>query len=420
MSHHRSALRYGTAIALIMVSLTMLPPARAANVVSLTYYYPIGVAGPLAKIMSGLVDDFNTAHPGIHVTPVFAGSYQQTLAKIETGLQSGTPPDVAVLNATALFDLLHLQAIQPVDSLVSAGDFYPAFLANAHAQGHYWSVPFQRSTVVLYYNATAFAQAGIKHAPTTWAELVRDAQALTTSNRYGIEIPSSGTSYWLFAPFSVEGGSDLTSPDGTKAYFNTPAALNALSFWYKLAHTYKAMPSGVINWLTAPTDFEAGHAAMIVHSSGSLAAILKGSSFKVGVAFMPSSTHQGTVTGGGSFYLFKGLSAEKQAAVITFVKWMTSPTIAARWSIATGYVGVSPRVYQTSIMKAYVATHPQALVAARQLAIAHAEPSTYQLNQIYDVIDAAIQSVIDGQAQPSAALSAAQKQADQILAPFAH
>ena len=34
--------------------------------------------------------------------------------------------------------------------------FYPAFMANSHADGKTWSVPFQRSTAIFYYNKEAF------------------------------------------------------------------------------------------------------------------------------------------------------------------------------------------------------------------------------------------------------------------------
>jgi len=416
-------LRGALAVALVglALALSVVPPARAAPAtVNLTYYYPIGVAGPLAPLMNGLVSDFNAAHPGIHVTPVFAGTYQQTLAKVETGLQAGAPPDVAVLNATALFDLLHLQAIEPVDALVRTGDFYPAFLKNAYAQGHYWSVPFQRSTVVLYYNATAFAQAHLTRPPATWAELVQDARTLTARGRWGLEIGSSGAAYWQFAPFVVESGGALVDDSGTRVSFSARAARAALTFWSRLAGRDKVMPPGVIDWTTAPSEFAAGHAAMTVHSSGSLTAILKAAHFTVGVAFMPANTRPGTITGGGDFYLFKGLTPAKRAAVLTFIGWMTAPDIAARWSTRTGYIGVSPRVYQTVTMRRYLAAYPQALVAQRQLAVAYPEPAAYALNHIYDILDSAIQSVMDGSASPGSALAGAQRQADQVLSGYRH
>ena len=52
--------------------------------------------------------------------------------------------------------------------------FFPALLANSRAQGKIWSVPFQRSTVVLYWNKEAFRAAGL--ATRTLAKLIDHIQ----------------------------------------------------------------------------------------------------------------------------------------------------------------------------------------------------------------------------------------------------
>lgn len=394
--------------------------AAATKTTNLTFYFPVGVAGPLAQIMTNMVNQFNQGHAGIKVTPVFAGNYQQTLAKVETAIQGGNPPAVAVLNHTAEFDLLHLQAIDPLDSVVQQGNFYPAFLKPS-IQGHNWGVPFQRSTVVLYYNKDAFKKAGLdpNHGPSTWSELVQDGQKLEKAGYTGIEIPSDGTVYWTFEPWATEAGQNLGGSDGTQVYFNSTAAKDALNFWMDLSHKYHIMPSGIIQWNTVPTDFESGKVGMITHSSGSLASILQKSNFNVGVSFLPKDKSQYlTGLGGGDLFLFKGLSPAEHDAALTFIKWMSAPAQAAAWSLQTGYIGSSPQVYQQPAMVNYVTKHPQAKVAPAQLEYAQPELSTYQLNQVYDVIDSAIQSVMDGQSSVDAALNQAQQQATSILATY--
>lgn len=394
--------------------------AGGAKATDLTFYFPVGVAGPLAEIMTGMVNQFNQDHPGIKVTPVFAGNYQQTLAKVETAIQGGNPPAVAVLNHTAEFDLLHLQAIDPLDSVVSQGDFYPAFL-KPEIQGHNWGVPFQRSTVVLYYNKDAFKKAGLNpsHGPQTWSQVVQDGQKLEKAGYTGIEIPSDGTVYWTFEPWATEAGQNLGSSDGAHVNFNSQAAKDALNFWMDLSHKYHVMPSGIIPWNSVPTDFESGKVGMITHSSGSLASILKKANFNVGVSFLPKDKSQYlTGLGGGDLFLFKGISQAQHDAALTFIRWMSAPAQAAQWSLQTGYIGSSPKAYEEPAMKAYLAKHPQAKVAPAQLQYAQPELSTYQLNQVYDVIDSAIQSVMDGQASVNSALDKAQQQANSILAPY--
>lgn len=394
--------------------------SNASSDVNLSFYFPVGVAGPLAEIMTKMVDQFNQGHPGIHVSPVFSGNYPQTLAKVETAIQGGNPPAVAVLNHVAVYDLIHLQAIEPLDSVVQNGDFYPAF-TQPTVQGHVWGAPFQRSTVVLYYNKDAFKKAGLdpSHGPRTWDELVADGQKLQKIGMTGIELPSDGTVYWTFEPFATEAGQNLGGNDGSHVNFNSPAAKKALQFWMDLSHKYQVMPTGILPWSSAPTDFDSGKVGMILHSSGSLASILKKATFDVGVSFLPKDQNTYlTGLGGGDMYLMKGLSQSQHDAAVKFIEWMTSPEQAAAWSLQTGYIAGTPKAYDQPAMKQFTQEHPQALVAPAQLQYAQPELSTYQLNQVQDVIDSAIQSVLDGQAGVSDALDKAQQQANTILAPY--
>ena len=67
-----------------------------------------------------------------------------------------------------MFTLIDEDAIAPIDDFVKTDadrawlkGFYPAFMANSQAGGKTWGVPFQRSTVVMYYNKEAFKEAGL-------------------------------------------------------------------------------------------------------------------------------------------------------------------------------------------------------------------------------------------------------------------
>ncbi len=139
------------------------------NAVEISLHYPVGVSGPLAKIVDGYVADFNQQTPTIKVTPVYDGDYPSTVAKVLQLAQAGTPADVAIINAAAIYQMTDADAVMPLDDLIArsdAGDayikdFYPAFMANSQMGGHTWSIPFQRSTLVLYYNKDLFQQAGI-------------------------------------------------------------------------------------------------------------------------------------------------------------------------------------------------------------------------------------------------------------------
>lgn len=425
--------RWSAVLLALAVVLSLLRALPAGAAVELKFYYPVSVSGPLARVMDGMVADFNRIHPGVHVTPIFAGGYDEAMAKTQTAVLGGNPPDVAVLLSTDLFTLLDMHAIVPLDGYIDeAGgdrfrnDFFDAFWLNSRVGKTTYSIPFQRSTIVLYYNEDAFRQAGLDPAkpPRTWDELAQDAQRLTVRDasgnvtRWGVGIPTTGFTYWLFQGFVAEAGqARLASPDGTEVYFDTPQTHRALTFWLRL-QDMKVEPKGITDWATLPSQFVAGRFAMIYHSTGSLTFVRTSAQFKFGTAFMPADKRYGTPTGGGNLYIFRSVPPERQRAAWQFIQWMTAPQQAARWSQASGYVAVRKSAYNIALYQEYVRAFPQALTARDQLPYAQAELSTHQSGQIQKIFSDNLQAALTGAKTPDQALRTAQQQADQVLSQF--
>lgn len=404
----------------------------AGKVVDLSLHYPIGVSGPLAKILDGYMSEFSKQNPDIKVTPVYDGDYTSTIAKVLQLIQAGTPPDLAIVNAAGIYSMTDANAVMPLDDLIAksggqayTNDFFPAFMANSQIGGHVYSIPFQRSTLVMYYNEDAFKQAGIASAPQTWDELVQDGQKLTQKDangnitRYGVGFPSSGTVYWEFQALAIEAGKNVASnTKGNEVYFNDPASVTGLQFLIDLNKKYNVTPAGTVDWNTLPSSFAAGKYAIIFHSTGSLTNVLKTAQFKVGVAFLPKKVQYGTPTGGGNLYIMKGIPADHVAAAWKLVQWLSSPEMEARWSIDSGYVAPRKSAYDTQTLKDYTAKYPQALVARDQLQYAQNELGTHQMAQVQQILSDAIQAGITGKSEPKAALDAAQQKAQQILSQY--
>ncbi len=134
----------------------------------LTWYFPVAVGGPITKMIEKMAEDFNKEHPDIVVKPIYTGTYEETMTKVQTNIQGNDPPDLAVLLSTDLYTLMDMDAIIPLDEWIKKDkaeemikDFYPAFMENSITNGKTWSIPFQRSTIVLYYNKDAFKESGL-------------------------------------------------------------------------------------------------------------------------------------------------------------------------------------------------------------------------------------------------------------------
>lgn len=403
--------------------------APAAAETKITFYYPVAVGGPVTKIVDGMVAEFEKEHPEIKVEAVYSGSYQDTIAKILTAVKGGNAPNVAVALSTDMFTLIDEDAILPFDAAAGKdaatwfAGFYPGFMANSQTGGKTWGIPFQRSTVVMYWNKKAFQEAGLdpEKAPATWAEMREAAAKLTKRDAsgnvttWGIEIPSSGFPYWLFQGLTTENDAILMNEAGDKVAFDDPKVVEALQYWIDLSTKDKVHPAGIVEWGTTPKDFLEGKTAMMWQTTGNLTNVRKNASFPFGVAMLPANKRLGSPTGGGNFYMFKGSSADQQKAVVEFVKWMTTPERAADWSIATGYVATQPAAFQTAKMKAYLADFPQAAVARDQLEHAVAELSTHDNQRVAKAFNDNLQAALTGTKTAAQAMKDAQAEADRIL-----
>jgi sn-glycerol 3-phosphate transport system substrate-binding protein len=387
----------------------------------LTMYYPIAVGGSLTQVVDGIVDSFEAENPDIKVNAVYSGNYDDTRVRALSALNSGEPAQLAVMFSIDAYDLIEQDLILPFDDLTSDSDwlnsFYPALMANGQIEGKTWGIPFQRSTIVAYYNKDLFRAAGLdpEAPPTTWDELISAGKALTKDDTYGLMIPSTGYPYWMFQALAIQNGKEVMSDDGLTTYFDDPAVVDTLKFWQSLSAEHGIMPTGTVEWGTLRQAFLEGQTAMMWHSTGNLTAVKKNASFDFGVAELPANVRKGSPTGGGNFYIFKDTSEEEQAAAMKLIQFMTSPEQAAAWSIATGYMGVSPAAYETEALKAYTAEFPPALVARNQLENAVAEFSTFETARVRDGLNNAIQSALTGAKSPEDSLGEAQAAAERLL-----
>ena len=404
--------------------------AAFAQKTEVSFYFPIAVGGPITKIIDGYASQFNKENPSYNVTPVYSGTYQETIVKVLTAHKAGKPPTSAILLSTDTFTLADEGAIAPIDDFVKTDadrawlkSFFPAFLLNGQFDNKTWGVPFQRSTVVLYWNKQLFKEAGLdpNKPPQTWAETISMGQKLTKKDasgnvtQWGIQVPSSGFPYWLFQGFSTQNGGILANAAGNAVKYDDPKVVEALQYWVDLSRKYGIHPPGVVEWGTTPRDFLERKVAMIWTTTGNLTNIRSNAKFDFGVAMLPAGERRGSPTGGGNFFIFKKATAAEQEGAYKFAQWLTQPERAAQWSIDTGYVAVSPASYETAALKKYAADFPPALVARDQLPHAVAELSTHDNQRVTKALNDGLQAALTGAKTPAQAMKDAQTEANRLL-----
>lgn len=401
----------------------------SGETISLQFFYPVGVAGPLAQAIESYVAQFNEEYPNIEIEPIFTGNYFENMARAQAAIEAGSPPDVAILLATDIYVLRDMDAVISLDDYIAGengldiDDFYDAFMYNSESEGQVWGIPWQRSTPILYYNKDAFREVGLdpEQPPANWDELVEFGKMLTVRDgdnveRWGVEIPASD---WIFANFAIQAGQHLGSQEDDPCIvnINTPEAIQAGEFVRSLQAEHQIMPDGVVQWGTAPADFIAGAAAMIYHSTGSLSSILADAPFEVGTAFMPAGpAGYGAHTGGGNFYIMKDIDPAHQDAAWTFVQWMTSPEQLGQWGIDSGYIAPRAASWETDPLLSYSEEVPQSVTAREQLQYALKEfPTTLQGPEMKQITVQAVEAIYTGQFTPEEAMQQLADRATEVL-----
>lgn len=413
--------------------------SKKEDKMELTFFFPVNVGGAVTKFVDKICNDWNELHPEAIVKPVYTGNYDDTVVKIQSSIQGKNPPDLFISLCTQRFSMMVQDAVIPLDSFIKAdgaageayiGDFLSGFMEDSYVDGQIVSIPFQRSTMIMYYNKDAFREVGLdpEQPPTTWAQLADYAQKLTkigadgNAKRYGVGLAlNSGSAQWGFTGFCLQNsvdGKNLMSENGKEIYFNTPENVEALQFWCDLQSKYKCMQPGIVQWTDLPGQFLSGKVAMIYHTTGNLGNISKNAPFEFGTCFLPGNKRQAAPTGGGNFYISKGISEQRQKAAWEFIKFATSTERAAQWSIDTGYVATRKSAIETPEMQAYYNNLPQAKIAFEQIPISKPELTSYDSTKMWRILNDNIQSAITGEKTPAQALLKAQEEADVVMKKF--
>ncbi|MGI9462444.1 MAG: extracellular solute-binding protein, partial [Aestuariivirgaceae bacterium] len=149
----------GLAMAACMSILAIGLSSAAYAKTKLTMYYPVAVGGPPTKIVDSMVADFMSQNPDIEVNAIYAGNYNDARIKALAALKSGQPAQLSVMFSIDLYELIEQDAIVAFDDVVKTDEekawlksFYSTLMENGVTGGKTWGIPFQRSTIVMYYN----------------------------------------------------------------------------------------------------------------------------------------------------------------------------------------------------------------------------------------------------------------------------
>jgi multiple sugar transport system substrate-binding protein len=292
-------------------------PAETVTITVWDYY---GEATPIKP----LIAPFEAAHPNIKID-YQALDWDTTYQKLNVVLTGGTPPDVVTVDMTWIPGFASLDAFVDLKALgggtlngVSWEQSYtPGGLDAITYNGKIIAALYDFDTYALYYRSDLFDQKGIK-VPTNWDELMTAAKALAEGDKYLYEFDADTFhgSQWIY-----ENGGSLLNEDNTQVVFNSPEAVEGITFNKSLLDEKVA-----IDWTTDQGERIQGvkDGRIGMFSDGPYyMGILKSAAPEMSgmwkVALHPYSKQAGSYLGGTGLAIPTG--STKQAAAWEFIQY---------------------------------------------------------------------------------------------------
>lgn len=404
---------------------------------TITWWHAMG--GQLGETVNKIATDFNASQNEYKITPVFKGTYEETLTAGIAAFRAGEQPNVLqVFDAGAATVIGAKGATVPVEDLLN--DNGVAFDINdyitgvryfyADANGKMIGMPFNSSTPIMYFNTEALEKAGVT-PPKTWEEFASTtAPALKEA---GYTPLTQSHLPWIFTEnfFSRHNIQFATSNNGydggtVEIKVNHPAIkahFSALNEW-KEAGLFEWLGTG---WGDNAKPFEEGKSAMWLGSSGSFGGLKEKVDFDFSATMLPywegvTAEPKQTFIGGAALFAMSGKSAEENKATAEFFRYLTSADVQYMWHEQTGYVPITNAAYDLAKTEGHYERSPAAEVGIQQLQLPAGEwTKGYRMGfyvQIRDVMNREYGRILTGETSVEDGFAAIEKEANELLARF--
>ncbi|WP_037312483.1 extracellular solute-binding protein [Ruegeria halocynthiae] len=405
----------------------------------ITWWHAMG--GQLGETVNQIAQDFNASQDEYKITPIYKGSYEETLTAGIAAFRAGEQPNVMqVFDAGAATVIGAKGATIPVQDLLSnnGADFdINDYIAGvryfyADSDGKMIGMPFNSSTPIMYYNIDALEAAGVT-PPKTWEEFQSTtAPALKDAGYVAL---SQSHLPWIFTenfmsrhdlPFATNNngydGTDteiLVNNDAIKAHFTAVSEWkeNGMFEWYGTG------------WGDNQKPFEEGKVAIWLGSSGSFGGLLqKDLPFEFSAVELPyweAVTTEPTQTfiGGAALFAMSGKSDEENKATAEFFRFLTAPETQYFWHQETGYVPITEAAYEVAKKDGHYDRFPAAEVGITQLSAKAGENTKgYRMGfyvQIRDIMNREYGRILTGETDVETAFKTIEAEANALLARFA-
>jgi len=355
--------------------------AKDVDGTTITFWHSMG--GVNGQAIDALVKKFNDENKyGIKVESQYQGEYDDSLNKLKSAQIGNMGADLVQVYEVGTRFMIESGWTVPMQEMIDA-DKYDVSQIEPNLSAYYtiddklYSMPFNSSTPIMYYNKDMFDKAGITDVPDSLEGIDKIGEQLMSKGGAS-EVMSLGIYGWFFEELIGKQGLNYANngngrdKTATAVEFDkNGAAKNILTEWQKLNKDGYAPIVGK-GGDAGLADFSAGKSAITLGSTASLKQILQdvNGKFNVGTAYFPKvkeSDKGGVSIGGASLWALDNKDPKKLRATWEFVKFLISPESQAYWNAQTGYFPVTTAAHDEQVFKDNIAKYPQFQTAIDQL-----------------------------------------------------
>ena len=430
-------LRCATVLALAVAVVLTAGPAHAQKT-EIHFWHAMG--GQLGETVAELVRQFNQSQGEFEVKALQKGTYPETLTAAIAAYRQKNPPHIVQVFEVGTQTMLSSGAVYPVFQLmkeqevpVNWGDFIKPVTGYYSKDGNLYSMPFNSSSPILYYNKDAFKKAGLDPAkpPATWKEVGEFSQKIIAAGGAKCGITTSWPSWtmlenmfaWHDQPFATNdnGYRGLDSKLLINGEFGVKH-IGQLAAWQKEGiYSYGGRQG------QPDPKFINGDCAMLTQSSAVIGGFKKSVKFDWGTAQLPHwgapYKKQNAIIGGATLWVMKGRKPAEYRGVAQFMKFLSEPHQQMWWSVTTGYVPITQTAIKNLEAGYHFKKNPEQWTALSQLSGTPTRNSQGirlgNFAQVRDAIEAELENVFAGKKSAKEGLDAAVAKGNEILKEFA-
>jgi sn-glycerol 3-phosphate transport system substrate-binding protein len=426
-------------LAVVVGSITLAVPGAAWAKTEIYWWHALQAT--LGERVNEIAAKFNASQNDYEVKAIFKGSYPETLNAAIAAYRAKQAPHVVQVYEVGTQTMLSSVAVYPVFQLmkdnniaIDWNDIIGPVKTYYSSGGNLYSMAFNSSTPILYYNKDAFQKAGLDPSkpPQTWKQVEDYSKKIIASGAAKCGFSTGWPSWtmvenmhaWHDQPFATKrnGFDGLDAQLLINKEFGV-MHLSRLTEWQKgNIYSYGGRQG------TADPKFINGECAMYIQSSALIGGFTRGVKFQWGTGQLPfwgpPYTKATSIIGGATLWVMKGKPAAENRGTAKFLKFISEPNQQMWWHVTTGYLAISNTAVKNLETGYHFKRFPDQYTAFAELTKGKATANSQGIRlgnfvQIRDVIEGEMENIFAGKKTAKQGLDDAAAKSNDILKEFA-